>query len=69
MEDRKGKVETAGVAGGAVRHLCLNEAGRGERGKGKGNNRLNRANHSKQVVHSLCIFGKQCKFTKVYVKT
>ena len=40
MEDRKGKVETAGVAGGAVSHLCLNEAGRGERGKGEGKNKL-----------------------------
>ena len=51
MEDGKGKVGTAGVAGGAVSHLNLNEAGRGERGKGKGNNKLNRANHSKQVIH------------------
>ena len=51
MEDRKGKVGTAGVAGGAVSHLNLNEAGRGERGKGEGNNKLNRANHSKQVIH------------------
>ena len=40
MEDRKGKVESAGVAGGAVSHLCLNEAGRGERGKGEGKNKF-----------------------------
>ena len=51
MENGKSKVGTAGVAGGAVSHLHLNEAGRGERGKGKGNNKLNRANHSKHVKH------------------